>query len=1165
MAGPSKLSKLLAEAVGKGAPKKPDLWYHGTNADIKGGKLTPQGSFGDHNNLGPGINLTRDPKVAEQYIADPFGASVWMGRTTGRYAPAQEYGALVTEGRNAGLSNADAVANAHRQLQTKGYAGIEDADRGDRLVFNGRNLRTPFPKPDVGAQPRQRYELGGAMLGETYAVPATKRAVTSAFKITDEPRVFKTDAGKKMLVVPGHTNKASPFGGKLNVVSEKSIADPLEIDHVLKTLAVPAAIGTGAMALGQPGQADAAPLPKAMRFFDPRLKPQANKAIEMLKNGYSRADVVDELALPDPKQLSVLLSQARANGVDVPLAPRSGGPSQTVRPRVARLATQKDAFGIPLSNAQIGERVGISKNAVAQQKTLLRKSGLLSAVPATAAGLYALSQPDKADAMNFGPAARIADRAALQTAKRMFAKGALQQDIYGATKWFRDGSGKWGFEAPDNDLRVFQGGMHTGPDGGKTFISELVQHPLLFDAYPRLGHQTGAVRIGPSGAPVSSGAGYYHASGKELPYSAGWMGGWKGNFHIEGGGQDGARSTAAHELQHFVDRVENRPYGLYGAGHGFDGTADPAWQANIGEVRARNAQTRLDFSPAQREQTPWPLTEDQPRGQQITKNYFPGQRAKALSTISKAGAVAGGSALALSQPQEAEAAGFKLPSPKALHVSPYSFDKFDISKIGSGEGSSAFGHGLYFTDKANPHVADYYRDFFTKRGQNPVTYEADLGVDPHSLAKWDKPIADQSRTIQDAFSDLYQTPRSKLQGGQKPQPQGAMESNFLKERGVPGLQYDAGSLWGGGGGKNYVMFDDKPISITRKIGGDPLGSSIGGTNAYLDSLANLGEGRARAPLRLSTPRISLEDRLADGTMDRLANRPDVSLADLQQMADMARVSREGTKTDLADRVAGAMSTDPVVLKKIRGAWPWVGGAAAGATVAGQAQDADAATIKTLRLPVHDQIGFLDRRIAPPPASKASMMAKFAKDSPEANRLNPAAFPSLAAGGAVAGGAGAFLANKLPLPTANDAARYFQQQNEDAWYNGAKKRTDDLFRNTPRVAPTAWKAPADTPGSVLSHLLMGEPAYFNKQTLGEGVADSLETEAAKRSENEPGLFGKFRAMGPSMAADMFRDPLAWTDAAGWVASPIREAWSKRPGRAQQELAGMRMQQALQGRR
>lgn len=41
------------------------------------------------------------------------------------------------------------------------------------------------------------------------------------------------------------------------------------------------------------------------------------------------------------------------------------------------------------------------------------------------------------------------------------------------------------------------------------------------------------------------------------------------------------------------------------------------------------------------------------------------------------------------------------------HGSPHAFDKFDMSKLGTGEGAQAFGHGLYFAD--NPQVAQSYQ------------------------------------------------------------------------------------------------------------------------------------------------------------------------------------------------------------------------------------------------------------------------------------------------------------------------------------------------------------------------------------------------------------------------------------------------------------------------
>jgi len=58
---------------------------------------------------------------------------------------------------------------------------------------------------------------------------------------------------------------------------------------------------------------------------------------------------------------------------------------------------------------------------------------------------------------------------------------------------------------------------------------------------------------------------------------------------------------------------------------------------------------------------------------------------------------------------------------KAYHGSPHDFDKFDSSKIGSGEGAQAYGRGLYFAE--NETVAKGYRDqiatdgFLTSQGK----------------------------------------------------------------------------------------------------------------------------------------------------------------------------------------------------------------------------------------------------------------------------------------------------------------------------------------------------------------------------------------------------------------------------------------------------------------
>lgn len=55
------------------------------------------------------------------------------------------------------------------------------------------------------------------------------------------------------------------------------------------------------------------------------------------------------------------------------------------------------------------------------------------------------------------------------------------------------------------------------------------------------------------------------------------------------------------------------------------------------------------------------------------------------------------------------------PMATAFHGSPHKFSKFDMSKIGTGEGHHAYGHGLYFAE--NPNVAKEYQKKFAHHSQ----------------------------------------------------------------------------------------------------------------------------------------------------------------------------------------------------------------------------------------------------------------------------------------------------------------------------------------------------------------------------------------------------------------------------------------------------------------
>jgi hypothetical protein len=149
----------------------------------------------------------------------------------------------------------------------------------------------------------------------------------------------------------------------------------------------------------------------------------------------------------------------------------------------------------------------------------------------------------------------------------------------------------------------------------------------------------------------------------------------------------------------------------------------------------------------------------------------------------------------------AQRAGSLLSPLTVFHGSPHKFSKFDASKIGTGEGAQAYGHGLYFAE--NPAVASGYRGSVTKfdipdksplkgivtliasRGEEgevlarnaykdlgenlePTIKQAKKIVEEQSslytvdlpdeqIAKmldWDKPLSQQSKYVKDALSRI---------------------------------------------------------------------------------------------------------------------------------------------------------------------------------------------------------------------------------------------------------------------------------------------------------------------------------------------------------------------------------------------------------------------------
>jgi hypothetical protein len=220
------------------------------------------------------------------------------------------------------------------------------------------------------------------------------------------------------------------------------------------------------------------------------------------------------------------------------------------------------------------------------------------------------------------------------------------------------------------------------------------------------------------------------------------------------------------------------------------------------------------------------------------------------------------------------------PGITAYHGSPHSFDRFDISKIGTGEGAQAYGHGLYFAE--NEGVARDYRDtlaaprfpslvvnkdadgwglydasagapgqpqklgtFGTKSAAMAEVdqrlkqveqaappgsmYQARINAAPEHFLDWDKPLSEQSPQVQAALGELGMHEKDATggqihdwlvnrEGGQ------AGGTEALQSAGIPGIRYlDQGSRGAGAGTHNYVVFSDKIIDILKKYGLAGLG------------------------------------------------------------------------------------------------------------------------------------------------------------------------------------------------------------------------------------------------------------------------------------------------------------------------------------------------------
>lgn len=245
----------------------------------------------------------------------------------------------------------------------------------------------------------------------------------------------------------------------------------------------------------------------------------------------------------------------------------------------------------------------------------------------------AMAAGGEAEAMNIGPMARTWSKAAHEAALAMKRAGKTNKEIFDATGLFQDAGGNWGREISDAGMRLNYGYGRLG---------DLIRHPPLFEAYPEL-----KTKFGKIDEDFSGGGSSWQADGQRFINNR--MTGPLSPLHLKASKpasweNQTTRHSTAHELQHAVDDIEGRPYGVPGTGY------HPEYKNSIGEVRARNTQRRADMTDEQlRASPPW-TTEDVPYWSQIL-------RPRPLLGATGAG-YAASQALA---PGEAEAAGFRRP------------------------------------------------------------------------------------------------------------------------------------------------------------------------------------------------------------------------------------------------------------------------------------------------------------------------------------------------------------------------------------------------------------------------------------------------------------------------------------------------------------------------
>lgn len=182
---------------------------------------------------------------------------------------------------------------------------------------------------------------------------------------------------------------------------------------------------------------------------------------------------------------------------------------------------------------------------------------------------------------------------------------------------------------------------------------------------------------------------------------------------------------------------------------------------------------------------------------------------------------------------------------RAYHASPHEFEKFDMSKVGTGLGHAYRGEGMNFT--TNEAKALAMREQYFPGGH---VYETNLRVAPEELLNFDKPIAEQPH-VQKALDSAGVVP-----GGNLP---AFARKNLTGKDALAALENQETPAWrrvlndpmvstsqqgtrqhllksgipGGVSGDQHVIYNDALIDILRKygiVGGVLGGGAMAATN-----------------------------------------------------------------------------------------------------------------------------------------------------------------------------------------------------------------------------------------------------------------------------------------------------------------------------------------------